>query len=193
MKSLVQSALSEDWNKLPAVLQGHYRHGDLNEQGHMDVEYPRLMQIYLNVLRLSGALVNRRGKNLATSVEKFHKNGRQIWKRTIIYPDGKIVYFNSFLVSAGDNQLIEFVNPLLGLQMSVHASDSMVHYSGVRFVVKLGSVLVPIPEWLVLGHTSIKESAIDESHYSMDFRLTHPIFGQIFRYSGVFKIDAGKG
>ena len=193
MKSLVQIALGEDWDKLPPALQAHYRHGDLTEIGHMTIEYPWFMQLYLDLMRLFGALVNRRGRDLATLVEKYHQIDGQSWKWTITYPTGKTVCFNSYLVRADGNQLIEFVNPFLGLQMAVSASDSMVHYSGVRFVLKLGTIHLPIPEWLLLGHTSIKESAIDESHFAMDFRLTHPILGEVFRYSGEFKVDDGEG
>jgi hypothetical protein len=43
-----------------------------------------------------------------------------------------------------------------------------------------------MPQWL-LGYTTIKEEAIDEAHFKMDFRLTHPLWGQVFRYSGTFK------
>jgi len=189
MKSLVQQALGEGWYELPPALQAHYRSGDVTEEGYMDIEYPSFMQWYLNVLRLFGALVNRRGRGAVTLVERSQNHGQQHWKRTIRYPNGEVAYFNSLLISAGGDQLIEFVNPFLGLQMSVVAHDGMVQYSGVRFVFKIGRIVISIPEWLVLGHTSIKESALDETHYAMDFRLTHPLFGQVFRYSGVFKVD----
>ena len=187
MKSLMQRALGEDWHKLPDSLQTHYHFGATTDTGHMDIEYPRFMQPYLSVLRVFGALVNRSGRQLSTIVEKNVIGDRQYWRRTITYPDGKSVYFNSFWVSAGGNQVIEFVNPVLGLQMSVHVENGRLHYHGVRFVVKLGRLLLPIPEWMVLGHTTIIEEAVDETHFAMDFRLTHPLLGQVFRYSGVFE------
>lgn len=190
MKSLMQRALGADWDKLPQALQAHYRFGTATDTGHMDIEYPRFMQVYLSVLRVFGALVNRSGRHVSTVVEKEVVGDRQYWRRTITYPDGKRISFNSFWVSAGGNQLIEFVNPILGLQMAVCIREGALHYRGVRFVVKLGPLLLPIPEWLVLGRTSIVEIAVDETHFSMDFRLTHPLFGQVFRYSGKFEADS---
>lgn len=187
MKSLMQCALGADWGKLPPALQTHYRFGKTIDRGHMDIEYPRFMQPYLTVLRIVGALINRGGRQVPTVVEKSVVGERQYWRRTITYPDMQAVYFNSFWVSAGGNQMIEFVNPILGLQMAVHVEDGKLHYQGVRFVAKLGSLLVPIPEWMVLGHTTITEQAIDETHFAMDFRLTHPLFGQVFRYAGTFE------
>jgi hypothetical protein len=187
MKSLMQHALGNDWCKLPPALQAHYRFGTTMDVGYMDIEYPRFMQPYLSVLRFFGALINRRGLHISTIVEKNVIGDRQYWRRTITFPDKKVVHFNSFWVSAGGNQLIEFVNPVLGLQMAVFVDDGKLHYRGVRFVAKLGTLLLPIPEWLALGHTSIVEEAVDDTHFAMDFRLIHPLFGQVFRYSGEFE------
>lgn len=190
MKSLMQQALGADWEKLPSALQAHYRFGTTTDTGAMDIEYPRFMQPCLSVLRVVGALVNRAGRRVSTVVEKSVVGDRQYWRRTITYPDGKVVRFNSFWVAAGGNQVIEFVNPVLGLQMAAHVEDGRLHYRGVRLVVKLGPALLPIPEWLVLGRTTIVEVAVDDTHFAMDFRLTHPLFGQVFRYSGEFEATA---
>ena len=187
MKSLMQQALGADWEKLPPALQAHYRFGTTTDTGHMDIAYPRFMQPCLSVLRFFGALVNRRGQQVATVVEKSVIGDRQVWRRTITYPDGKSITFNSFWVAAEQGQMIEYVNPVLGLQMAPYVSGSRLHYRGVRFVAKLGPMLLPIPEWLVLGHTTIIEEAVDENHFVMDFRLTHPLLGEVFRYSGKFE------
>ena len=191
MKHLMQSALGADWEKLPPALQAHYRFGTTTDIGHMDIEYPRFMQPCLNALRLFGALINRSGRHVSTVVEKNAVGDRQYWRRTITYPDGRVVHFNSFWVAAGGNQLIEFVNPVLGLQMAVCVEDGRLYYRGVKFVVKLGPLLLPVLEWLVLGHTTIIEEAVDETHFAMDFRLTHPLLGQVFRYSGEFEAMPG--
>lgn len=190
MKSLMQRALGADWEKLPLALQMHYRFGTTTDSGQMDIEYPRFMQPCLSLLRVVGALVDRRGRQVATVVEKSVVGERQYWRRTIAYPDGKVIHFNSFWVAAGGNQLIEFVNPLLGLQMAAHVAEGRLRYRGVRFVVKLGPLLLPIPEWLALGRTTIVEEAVDDTRFVMDFRLTHPLLGEVFRYSGEFEAAA---
>lgn len=187
MKSLMQQALGADWDKLPPALQAHYRFGTTTDTGSMNIEYPRFMQPVWSILRLLGALVDRKGKEVTTVVDKSVVGERQIWRRTITYPDGRVARFDSFWVSAGNGEVIEFVNPVLGLQMAPYVMDSRLHYRGVRFVAKLGPVLISIPEWLTLGHATIVEEALDDIHFAMDFRLTHPLFGQLFRYSGKFE------
>lgn len=188
MKSLMQGALGAQFELLPAALQAHYKAGAAEEHGFMDIEYPRWMQPFLTLLRLVGALINRAGQQVPTQVEKSDNGLQQSWRRSIRYPDGKVVYFNSTLVAGEGNRLIEYVNPILGLEMAVRVEAGKLYYEGVRFVVKLGRMLVPIPEWLLLGHTTIAEEAVDATHFAMDFRLTHPLFGPIFRYAGTFEV-----
>lgn len=190
MTSLMQQALGAAWDELPPALQAHYRSGT-TDTGHMDIEYPAFMQPVLHVLRLFGALVRRRGTNVATTVKKHMEGDRQYWQRTMRYPDGRSLQFNSVWVLAEHGQLIEFVNPFLGLRMAPRVVDGSLHYRGVCFVVQLGPLRLPIPEWMVLGHTTIREEAMDDTHFAMDFRLTHPLLGQVFRYAGRFETACG--
>lgn len=189
MKSPMQLALGDEWARLPPALQAHYRFGSTTDNGHLDIEYPRFMQPYLTLLGALGALVDRRGRQVPTSVEKEVVGDRQHWRRIISYADGKPARFNSAWIHAGGNELIEFVNPLLGLQMAAWVDEGRLYYRGLRFVLRLGRLRLPIPEWL-LGHTTIVEEALDERHFAMDFRLTHPLLGEVFRYSGTFAVEA---
>lgn len=189
MTSLMQHALGSDWNKLPPALQAHYRPGATTETGHMDIEFPLFMLPILQVLRLLGALVRRRGTGVATTVDKRTIGHRQYWQRTMRYPAGQALRFNSVWVLAEHGQVIEFVNPFLGLRMAPYVVGDQLHYRGICFVVKLGPVQLSVPEWMALGHTTIREVALDDSHFAMDFRLTHPLLGQVFRYAGTFATE----
>jgi len=183
----MQIALGDQWQQLPPALQAHYQSNDNSDIGYLDIKYPIYMQPYLTLLRLFGALINRRGEKVPTMVEKHMKGDIQYWKRTISFSQDKIILFKSFWVYAGSNELIEYVNPFLGLRMSVYIKNNELHYEGRNFVVKLGKWLMPIPEWLVLGHTTIIETALSDNEFKMNFKLRHPILGTIFCYSGKFK------
>jgi hypothetical protein len=185
-KSLMQQALGKQWDELPPSLQAHYKNRENIDIGKLDIEYPRFMQPYLSFLRLLGALVNQRGKKLPTTVEKWMDNDIQQWKRSIQFPDGKTIFFKSHWDYIGANELIEYVNGFIGLRMRVEVKEQQLHYHGVSYVIKLGHFLLPIPEWVILGHTTIVETALNENEFAMDFRLRHPLFGQLFRYTGTF-------
>ncbi|MDY0106523.1 MAG: DUF4166 domain-containing protein, partial [Giesbergeria sp.] len=181
------------WAQLPPGLQAHYRPGTSIDAGHMDVEFPGFMRPLLWGLGWLGALVRRPGRGIHTTVEKVVSGPRQHWRRTLRYADGQVARFDSYWVHAGANQLIEYVNPWLGLQMAVQVQDGRLLYHGVRYVIRLGRVLLPLPEWLALGHTTIVEWGTGPRHFAMDFRLTHPLLGQVFRYSGTFEAMGGDG
>lgn len=187
MTSLMQQALGADWSRLPTALQAHYQPGENIDVGHLDIAYPRFMKPVLAVLSRIGALVDRAGEKLPTTVRKTVADGRQFWQRRIAFPDGRVGRFDSHWVAVGGNELIEYVNPVLGLQVAVFMDGARLRYRGVRFVATLGRIRIPIPEWMALGHTEIVEEALDEKRFAMDFRLTHPWFGEVFRYSGVFE------
>jgi hypothetical protein len=186
MKSLMQQVLGTDWEKLPDSLKAHYQLEPNVDIGHLDIEFPRWMKPYLWLLHLFGALLARSGSQVPTRVEKAVAADRQHWRRVMQFSDGEKVVFNSFWVCSGGNRLIEFVNNVMGLEMAVHVEGSELRYEGVRYVMKFGRLEVGLPEWLILGHTTIVERGLPAGSFAMDFRLTHPLFGEVFRYSGAF-------
>jgi Domain of unknown function (DUF4166) len=190
MKSLMQQALGDAWDQLPPALQSHYLPGKTLDVGHLDVEYPAYMQPALFVLSRLGALVRRRGKAVQTSVGKSVVDKRLHWHRTLRYSDGQTLHFNSVWELGPNGHVVEFVNSWLGLQMHPYVVGRQLHYRGVRFVARVGHWVLHIPEWLLLGHTTIEERALDDHHFAMDFRIVHPVLGQLFRYSGTFRANA---
>lgn len=187
MTSLMQLALGGDWEKLPESLKIHYQLGPNVDIGYLDVSFPGWMKPYLWLLHLLGALLTRSGRKLPTRVAKDVITGRQNWRRTIVFPDGETAIFNSFWVSSGGNRLIEFVNPVMGLEMAVGVEGDELRYKGLRYVLKLGRLVISLPEWLILGHTTIVERGLSTGSFEMDFRLTHPLLGEVFRYAGIFE------
>lgn len=190
MNNVVQTALGAQWHDLAPALQAHHQGGTHIENGHLTVEFPRWMRPVLWVLHGIGALVPRRGSQLPTTVERRTEGERQFWHRRIHFPDGKVEVFNSQWQGAGPGQIIEFVNPLLAVQMALQVVNGELHYEGVCYLVKLGGLQLRLPEALVLGHLVIREHMVDDSHIAMDFWLQHPLFGRVYRYAGVFGVRA---
>ena len=184
--NIMRQALGEQWLELPHALQEHYQDKDNTDIGTLDIEYPTWMQIILNILRMMGALLNRKGKNILTKVDKEMLGDMQYWNRTVTFENGKKIYFKSHWCYVKNNKLVEFVNPFLGLCMSVEVRDKILYYTGEYYLLKLGKLSVPIPEWILLGHTTIVEKEVSASRFTMDFKLQHPLFGQIYRYAGDF-------
>ena len=190
--SPMQRALGPDWSRLPPALQAHHSSGQATDRGHMDIEYPSGMQPVMFVLARLGALLSRKGRGVKTTVVKQMIADRQHWRRTMEFADGRVLRFDSVWVPSGPGCFIEYVNPCLGLELRPVLVGRQLHFHGVRFVVQLGRWRLSLPQWLGPGSTRIVEEAVDERRFEMDFRLTHPWFGQLFRYAGQFTTEVAR-
>lgn len=186
----MQQALGEQWDQLPKALQKHYENNPLGinkAEGHLNIDYPRFMQWPLNLMRLMGALLNRHGDQLPTIVIRTMESERQYWHRTITFPDEKTIHFKSqFIYQKKTNELIEFINRFIGMKMRVYVENNQLHYRSTAYVIKLGSKLISIPEYLSLGYASIIETAGNNNEFEMQFDIKHPLLGQVFSYAGKF-------
>lgn len=189
--SIMQQALGAQWDTLAPALKAHYMTAGNRDIGVLSIEYPKWMQWPLNFLRLFGTLVNQQAQDTPTQVSKRMLGEQQVWQRRVELPK-QVMSFDSVWQYCGGNELIEYVKPYLGLKMAVTVHEGKLYYAGRAYILKIGKLRLPIPEALVLGHTTIEEIGIDAEHFTMDFRLQHPIFGQIYRYSGRFctKLEA---
>ena len=187
--SMMQHALGEQWEQLPPALKAHYCAEDNTDTGNLSIEFPAWMSAYLHLLHRFGALIPRRGHALPTTVEKRLREGSYRWTRTTRFPDDREIQFHSRWQHADGNELVEFINRFLGLRMAVHVAGERLYFEGRHIILRLGRWQLPIPESLALGHTTIVESALDNEHFEMDIRLTHPLFGQVYRYSGIFRVS----
>ncbi|WP_020560113.1 DUF4166 domain-containing protein [Thiofilum flexile] len=185
--SMIQQALGSSWEALPPALKAHHQSQTNQDIGFLDISYPLWMQPYLSVMRWFGVMVNRRAKQVPTQVQKCFVDQQLQWARTLTFSDGKIIAFNSYWVYEGGNVITEYINRFMGLRLSVEMKDQALHYHGQGMVLRLGRHSWTLPESLFLGHTTIIERAIDDQYFAMDFRLTHPWLGEVFRYAGTFK------
>lgn len=190
-ESIMQIALGPQWRGLPQVLMEHYLENEKGEncaQGVLTIDFPWFMKIPLSILRLLGALVNKSGKNLPTTVKRVTTSGEQKWQRKISFPNGKQVVFNSVVYHHKNNEIIEYINPFLGMKMRVSVKNNCLRYESNGYLIKLWKLKIPFPEFLALGHASIIEKKSSEKDFfEMDFRLRHPLFGEVFRYMGQFR------
>lgn len=152
----------------------------------MDIEFPGWMRPVLRIASALGALVHRQGREVRTEVHKHMHGSQQHWQRFMTYEDGQKLQFHSICDSPKDSTIVEWVNPWLGLQTRLHVANSRLFYEGECMLLKLGPWSLKIPENWLLGHTTIEEWALSDGRFEMDFRLTHPWWGQIFRYAGQF-------
>ncbi|MEQ1559117.1 MAG: DUF4166 domain-containing protein [Methyloglobulus sp.] len=194
---LIQQALGDDWHKLPLVIQSHYlfQHDQKTSNivtGTMCINYTNFVKPMLFITRLMGGLIDLKGDNMNTHVEKWvnsDKPNTLFWKRTIQAPDGKSTIFASRMEYQQDNELIEFVGGGFGLYLKLTVENSKLVYRSNGHLWQMGKLRLPIPDVLFLGHATITETALSEQRFELDFRIKHPLLGETYRYGGIFQVN----
>ncbi|MCP3662741.1 MAG: DUF4166 domain-containing protein [Gammaproteobacteria bacterium] len=86
------------------------------------------------------------------------------------------------------DEIIEYVRYGMGIRMRMSVLNGALVFKSLGYVWQLGGVTLPIPTWAILGDTEIIEQAISDNEFYIDFKMTHPILGRTFAYSGTFSI-----
>jgi len=56
------------------------------------------------------------------------------------------------------------------------------------YALKLLGHLIPAPLHWIIGRGDAIERAVDDDHFDMEVTLSHPLFGELYRYAGRFKV-----
>ncbi len=190
---LMHQVLGADWHQLPPVIQRHYQLDNKLQTesivtGIMQIRYPLLIKPVLVIARLLGALIDLQGSNMQVSVRKWVTRDSEIlhWKRTIKAPNGQSTIFASRMEYQQPNQLIEYVGCGFGIRLQLSVEDGCLVYRSVGHLCKTPWFTVPIADVLFLGHAVITETALSDTEFELDFSIRHPLWGETYRYGGVF-------
>ena len=189
---LLQKTLGADWDKLPPVIQRHYR-TSINKstciKGHMEIGYPNYLLPLVSLIHLLGGLVLKRGKQIETLVKKTVtvKNDTLFWSRDLKYPDNNKDYFLSKMIYLHDHELIEYVRFGFGLRLKVSVENDKLIYRSNGHIWQYGKLILTFPDWLVLGNATIIEVPITNQQFRLYFTIRHPLFGLTYWYHGEFK------
>ncbi len=195
--SLMQRVLGDDWTALPPAIQRHYQitgpQQAITITGKMDIDYPYWLTPVLKLLRLLGALVDLKGKQMPVQVKKWRQTDPSTlyWLRHIQADNGRQCRFASRMVWQQDHELIELVGMGFGIRLKVSVEQGKLVYRSHGHLLKLGRLTVPIPDYLVLGHAVITEQAISDTTFQLDFQIVHPLWGKLYYYGGVFEVLNG--
>ena len=194
---VIKQALGSNWNALSKIVKQHYditpgEEATLFLRGEMsEVYHSNIAKLFLLPGRIFGALVPYRGKNIPTIVKNTTTTNNKramFWHRTLNFPNRPEVVFQSRMEYLADNEIIEYVKYGMGIRMALYEENRALVYKGLGYVLKIGRMRLPIPNWLILGSATIVEKALSEQLLHLDFKIIHPLFGKTFSYTGEFVI-----
>lgn len=194
-QSVMQRALGADWDQLHSVIQAHYSIGTDNKydrisfQGFMEtISVTGMGKLMAWCARPLHALLPYSGIRIRTEIYNWTKShsGTIYWRRLFHYPECKPVVFQSRMEYYRDKEIIEYVRGGLGLVLHLSVRNGALIFDGQHYVLTVAGCSVRLPNWLMAGKAFIQESQVGENQVSVDFYITHPVWGQTFAYSGTF-------
>ena len=193
-----QMLLGADWRELGEIIRRHYflrtySDDQISVVGIMDeVHSSRIARLVIPLTRLFGSLVPYQGTDVPIVVHYSARPDADTihWDRVFDFPGRKPFHFRSYMEPCGDHQVIEFVRFGVGMKLRVTAEGGALVFRDVGYVWRLFGVDVPLPVGLLLGKAYVEERPLDGERFTMKMSLRHPLFGELFRYSGTFSIGA---
>lgn len=184
---MFKTLLSDKWDSLSPAVQKHYDIQDGEEvrmEGELAVRHGTFIKFLMPLIRLTGALVPVEGRKFVVTVVNKRVGDTFYWHRNFI-KDNKVYEFKSKMQQYGDD-IIEFVGLGIGIRMGLDVVDGRLVYKDKKYVLKVGTKLIPIPLHLLLGSSLIEEFVSEDSDNDLEMRfiLNHPWFGFGFSYMG---------
>jgi hypothetical protein len=184
------------WDQLPPVMQQHYAvrpdsRDKVVVRGVMSIRRSPLMRALAPLLNLFGALVPWDGDDVPVTVTFTSGPGSSDFHfdRLFDLPGRKPFRFHSRLVPIHSNEVIEVMRGGLGWRCRYRAQGRRILLDHVGYAWKLGRWLLPLPflSWM-LGRGAAAEEALTDATFTMWMTVTHPLFGEAYRYEGAFTI-----
>ncbi len=197
--SPIARALGEDFHNLHAAVRKHYSEPTVDVCGTMDEVYVKktIKPVALISYMLFHAPVPHSGKDVKFSLHnRVDDSGAMHWLRTFLsnasFPED--ITFASHMVFSGDHRIIETTRYGVGVESGVGVDDAgSLVYDIRKYVVRMPffGLVVRFPTWLSpFGGGRTTEIGGDENSFTVEFEMTHPIFGRTVGYTGRCRIES---
>ena len=192
---IFESVFGVPWETLPPVMQKHYAvrahsRDRVVVTGTMNIRRGLLIRLLSPVLKLIGALVPYDGTGIPVTVTFYSGPGDSAFHfdRVFNFTDKPPFRFHSRLEAGRDREMIEFMRGGIGWRAVYQANGPRVALQHRGYVWRVGRFLVPVPLTWIIGKGAAEEEALTDDTFKMWMTITHPVFGESYRYEGNFRV-----
>lgn len=192
---LFADVFGDDWSKLSPFMQKRFGNRPYSNDvaivnGTMTIKSSRWMKLLKPFLMLSGALVQQDGENIPVTVKfKSELNSAKYWLDRE-FKFNPPLRFKSYMMHVKKNIMVEYMRFNIGwrIKFSVNGNEVLMSHHG--YVLRFFNLLIPVPVALLIGKCTAIERQISDNSFFMEMSLDHFLFGKIYEYKGVFKLEA---
>lgn len=195
---IFKSIFGSSWDNLPLVIRRHYaNHPYSNDRveviGKLDTFCAGPIKWLSPLFWLIKGIPPHSEKDISvrvifksdTNTKHFHFN------RIFNFKNRKPYNFSSRMVQVRNSEVIEIMRYGIGWRMNYFWEDGKVKLKHKGYVFHVFGVFIPLPLSLLIGEGYAEEVPLDDNTFDMVMHITHPLWGKVYEYKGLFAISEG--
>ena len=180
------------WKRLPPAVRARF--GEpvvaVDYVGEFEIVRASALGLVLATFcRLIGTpVVPRTGRNVPAIVHVGPTSEGVSWQREYRWPNSEPGLVRSTKVIGPDGQLVEQLPARLCMPLRVYEQGAGLHFVSHGYYFQLGKRLrIPLPAWLSPGVTHVEHHDQADGWFRFTMTVTHPLFGELFYQTGLFR------
>ncbi len=191
---IFKSIFGAAWDGLPPVMKRHYANRPYMDdvtvvEGHLDVSCAGPIKWFAPLFWLMRGIPPANEKNVPVTVQfESDKDTKFFHFNRVFRFNGGDYVFKSRMIQTKGDEVIEVMRSRLGWKMRYMWEDGKVKLIHKGYVLYAFGHFIPMPLTFLIGVGHAEETPIDDDNFDMFVTITHPWFGQIYKYKGRFEV-----
>jgi hypothetical protein len=190
-----QPIFGDTWSHLPQVMHNHYANRPFTNdvvivEGLMEVKIHWLVKLFGPLFTITKTLVPKAGKAVEVTVKFKREADSNVYcfDREFLFQDGSAYRFFSRMEPVGGNQVVEWTSSGIGWRAAYTFENDRVVLRHRGYCIQVFGKRISLPLTALFGHANAEEHAISDNEFAMTMSIRHPLFGELYSYSGTFEI-----
>ena len=193
---IFQSVFGDAWTTLPPVMQKRYANRPYSRDkvvvvGLLDVEHRSVLRLLAPLYRLLGTVPMETASQVPVTVNfESDENSKSFHFNRVFHFPGKPYAFRSRMLQVNGADLVEIMRFGVCWCLRYAWEDGKVKLHHRGYALHWFGHFIPVPLHWLLGRGEAEEIALDDHNFAMNVVMIHPLFGQLYRYHGQFRVTS---
>lgn len=190
-----EAVFGSSWEQLPVVMKKHYANRPYSRDrtivdGTMNVECRWPLKLARPFYRLLGSvpLVTEYAVRCTVHFDSFPNSRAFGFHRHFWFVRRRYYSFRSRMLPVGGDKVIEIMRFGFCWCMRYQWRDNKVMLIHDGYGLFWFNRLFSLPITWLVGRGDAEEVALDDDRFAMKVAITHPLFGEMYSYSGTFTV-----
>ena len=187
------TVFGQHWHELPLALKKHYQNRPFSQErirvtGHLNVRTAKPFRWLAPIAKLLGQIPLANAKDVPVTVDFLSAPRERTlgFHRQFYFHPSRPYHFKSRMTPQKNGQVFERMAGGFCWRLRYEWDQDRIKMHHVGYGLHWFGHLIPLPITWIFGAGYAEEWAIDDNSFAMKTYITHPWWGEIYRYSGEF-------